>query len=168
ANVGINRAQLYPSLSISGTISLVAALAGAPIGSAIGRSVVSPSVSLPLFDFGQNWAAVRVANSRFDVAMLNYKAAVLGAIAEGQSALSAYDQGLNRANAAKTSEDAAKTRVIAAREAFRVGLISMKDNIEAESDYANARQSRLAAQAQLSDSAIGLYRTFAGSPEIIE
>lgn len=168
ANVGINRAQLYPNLSISGTISLVAALAGAPMGSAVGRSVVSPSVSLPLFDFGQRWAAIRVANSRFDVAMLNYKATTLSAIAEGQSALSAYDQGINRANAAKTSENAAKTRVLAAREAFRVGLISMKDNIEAESDYANARQSRLSAQAVLSDSAIGLYRTFAGSPEIIE
>jgi|GEM_PF-1105561 NodT family efflux transporter outer membrane factor (OMF) lipoprotein len=168
ANVGINRAQLYPNLSISGTISLVAALAGAPLGSAVGRSVVTPSVTLPLFDFGQRWAAIRVANSQFDVAMLNYKATTLSAIAEGQAALSGYDQGLIRANAASASESAARTRVLAAREAFRVGLISMKDNIEAESDFASARQARLSAQAQLSDSAIGLYRTFAGSPEIID
>lgn len=167
ANVGINRAELYPNVSISGMISLVSRLSGNPFGVGDGRASVSPAISLPLFDFGQRWASVRVANARFDTAMLNYKSTTLNAIAEGQSALTAYVQGNIRAQAAVSSENAAKIRVVAARESFRVGLISMKDRIEAESEYASARQARLSSQAQLSDSAIGLYRTFAGSPEII-
>ncbi len=168
AAVGIARADLYPRVSIQGAISAISAISGNPVLSTVGRTTTGASVSLPLFDFGQRNAAVRSASARFTQAMLNYKATTLAAIAEGQSALTGYNQGRERAIAATNSEVAAKTRLDASNTSFKAGIISFKDLIEAERDYSNARQTRLLAQSRFSDSAIGLYRSFAGSPEIVK
>lgn len=167
AGAGISRADLYPSVSISGTLSLLAAVSGVPLVEKIGRQNINPSVSLPLFDFGQRRAAIGLADARFDQALLNYKSVTLNALAEGQQALSAYDFSRDKLMAAQNGEKAASTRYASAKEAFKVGLFSMKDLVETERDYAQARNTRLAAQAAYSDAAIALYRAFAGSPEII-
>jgi outer membrane protein TolC len=119
-----------------------------------------------LFDFGQRRASLRTADARYQQAHLSYRSTPLNAIAEGQNALSAYGQAQARAKAGLDGERAAQVRFDATLASFSVGLASFKDRLEAESALASARQARLANQAQLSDAAIGLYRTFAGSPGI--
>ena len=163
AGVGIARADLYPSLSIVGTITSLSSLAGNPLAQTIQRGNTSPAISIPLFDFGQRRASLKTADARFQQALLSYRSTTLNAIAEGQNALSAYGQAQARAKAGVDGERAAQVRFDATQASFNVGLASFKDRLEAESALASARQARLANQAQLSDAAIGLYRTFAGS-----
>lgn len=167
AAVGISKADLYPSVSISGVVSLLSAVSGNPISQSIGRGTLTPSIDLPLFDLGRRRAAIKQADARLDQALLNYKAVTFGAIAEGQTALTAYAQGGERASAAIASELAANQRREATEVSLRAGIVSIKESVEANRDFSAARQSRLSAQARHTDAAIGLYRTFAGSPEII-
>ncbi len=167
AAVGISKADLFPSVSIRGALTLLSAVSGGPIAADIERSSLTPAISLTLFDFGQKLASVKQADARFTQALLNYKATTMGAIAEGQQALSAYDFARDRLIATQNGEQAALTRFNSAKKSFEVGLISMKDRTEAERDYSQARNSRLAAQAAYSDAAIAIYRVFAGSPQII-
>ncbi len=167
AAVGIAKSDFFPRVSIGGTISALAALSGNPLAQSITRGVLSPSISLPLFDFGQRSAALGQAKARFDTALLGYKNSVILALAEGQQALSSYVFAKDRLDAAMAAEESADTRLKAAQKSLEVGLIAMKDHVEAERDYSQARQQRLSAQAAFSDAAIALYRTFAGSPEII-
>ncbi|GBF56936.1 cation efflux system protein CusC [Candidatus Phycosocius bacilliformis] len=167
AAVGIARADMYPSLSIVGTITSLSSLAGNPLAQAAVETASStPAISIPLFDLGQRRASLRTANARFEQALLSYRSTTLNAIAEGQNALSAYEQAKLRAAAGLEAERAAEVRFNATLASFNAGLASFQDRLEAESALATARQSRLASQAQLSDAAIGLYRTFAGSPGI--
>lgn len=166
AGVGIARADLYPSLSIVGTITNLSSLAGNPLAQTLQRGNTSPAISIPLFDFGQSRASLKTADARFQQALLSYRSTTLNAIAEGQNALSAYGQAQARAKAGVDGERAAQVRFDATQASFNAGLASFKDRLEAESALASARQARLANQAQLSDAAIGLYRTFAGSPGI--
>ena len=168
AAVGISKADLYPSVSISGVVSLLSAVSGNPLAQSIGRSNITPSIDMPLFDLGRRRAALKVSNERFEQALLNYRATTLGAIAEGQAALTSYAQGSERASAAIASEMAAKQRRDATDVSLRAGIVSIKEGVEADRDYASARQIRLSSQARHTDAAIGLYRTFAGSPEIIK
>ena len=100
--------------------------------------------------------------------MLTYKLTVLNALAEGQQALLNYNEGSVRLAASMDNEQAAMVRLRAAEKSYEVGLISMKERIDAERDYSSARQQRLASQAKYSDTAIGIYRTFAGSPEVVK
>lgn len=167
AGAGISRADLYPKVSISGTLSLLAAVSGVPLVDKIGRQNFNPAISLPLFDFGQRKAAIGLADARFDQAFLNYKLITLNAIAEGQQALSNYAFAREKLMAAQNGEKAALTRYKAGQEAYKVGLYSMKDLVDTQRDFAQARNLRLSAQASYSDAAIALYRAFAGSPEII-
>lgn len=167
AAVGLAKADFFPRVSIGGTISALAAISGNPLAESITRGIFNPSVSLPLFDFGQRTASLGQAKARFDTALLGYKNTVLLALAEGQQALSTYVFSKDRLEAAHAAETAATTRFKAAQKSLEVGLVSMKDYVETERDYSQARQQRLAAQAAYSDAAIGLYRAFAGSPEII-
>ena len=166
AGVGIARADLYPSLSIIGTITTLSSLAGSPLAASREVANATPAIDIPLFNFGQRRASVRAAQSRFKQALLNYRSTTLNAIAEGQTALSAYEQSRLRAQAALDGESAAELRYNAAVSGFKAGLISYRDRLDAESGLAAAKQARLASQAQFSDAAIGLYRTFAGSPGI--
>lgn len=166
AAVGVARADLYPSVSIQGAISLIGALSGNPIGEAIGRGSLSPVISLPLFDFGQRQASLAGADTRFQQALLNYRATTLTAVQEGQQALAAYQLSRERVSASAASERAAQERFRATDSAFRAGILSLKELLEAEDFLSQARLNRLTAQARVSDAAVGLYRAFAGSPGI--
>lgn len=166
AAVGVARSEIYPSVSITGAISLLAAVSGNPLAESIGRGTVTPAISLPLFDFGQRRAAVTAADARFQQALLGYRATTLGAVAEGQAALTGYSQARERALAAIASERAIQERYRATESAFRAGLFSLQELLEAESALAGARQNRLSAEARASDAAIALYRAFAGAPGI--
>lgn len=166
AQVGVSRADLYPSVSITGTITSLASLAGGALGANLTRGNVSPAINIPLFDLGQRRAALKTSDARFQQALLQYRATTLNAVAEGQAALTSYDQSRNRAAGALSAEQAAQTRQTATNAAYTAGIVSFKERLEAERDFASARQNRLSSQAQFSDAAIGLYRTFAGSPGI--
>lgn len=166
AQVGVSRADLYPSVSITGSITSLVSLAGGALGANLRRGNVTPAIDIPLFALGQRRAALRTSDARFQQALLQYRATTLSAVAEGQAALTGYDQARVRAQASLDGEDAAQVRHTATSAAFDAGIVSFKDRLEAERDLANARQSRLSSQAQFSDAAIGLYRTFAGSPGI--
>jgi NodT family efflux transporter outer membrane factor (OMF) lipoprotein len=166
AQVGVSRADMYPSVSITGTITKLASIAGGGLGADLTRGNVSPAISIPLFDLGQRRAALRTSNARFQQALLQYRATTLSAVAEGQAALTSYEQSRNRADAALRAEQAAQTRQRASASAYDAGLVSFKERLEADRDLASARQNRLSSQAQFSDAAIGLYRTFAGAPGI--
>jgi outer membrane protein, multidrug efflux system len=164
AQVGVSRADLYPSVSITGSITSLASLAGGALGADVRRGSVTPAVDIPLFALGQRRAALKTSNARFQQALLQYRATTLGAVAEGQSALTNYGQSRDRAQASLTAERAAQVRHTATTSAYEAGILSFKERLEADRDFANARQSRLSSQAQFSDAAIGLYRTFAGAP----
>jgi NodT family efflux transporter outer membrane factor (OMF) lipoprotein len=166
AQVGVSRADLFPSVSLTGTITSLASLAGGGLVGTLERGNVSPAINIPLFDLGQRRATLKTSNARFQQALLQYRATTLGAVAEGQAALTSYDQSRNRAAAAIEAENAARTRQTATTAAYEAGLVSFKERLESERDFASARQNRLSGQAQFSDAAIGLYRTFAGSPGI--
>jgi NodT family efflux transporter outer membrane factor (OMF) lipoprotein len=166
AQVGVSRADMYPSVSVTGTITTLASIAGGALGVDVGRGNVSPAITIPLFDLGQRRAALTTSNARFQQALLQYRATTLGAVAEGQAALTNYDQSRNRAGASLEAERAATVRHRATISAYDAGILSFKDRLEAERDLSAARQNRLSSQAQFSDAAIGLYRTFAGSPGI--
>jgi NodT family efflux transporter outer membrane factor (OMF) lipoprotein len=166
AAVGVARADLYPSVSIQGAISLLGAISGNPLAESIGRGTLSPTISLPLFDLGQRRAGVETANARLTQALLSYRSTTLVAVQEGQQALAAYAQGRERVRAAQASERAAQERFRATDSGFRAGILSLKELLEAEDFLSNARLNRLTAQARVSDAAVGLYRAFAGAPGI--
>ncbi len=155
AEIGAATADLYPSLTLGGSIT-----AGGTTQWSFG-----PSISLPLFDGGSARAGVNSARAAYDLQLATYREAVRAAVLE-------VEQALVRLDAARV-RDADTTRAaqgyqanFAAIERLReVGSTSM---IERES----ARRNALDAQRTLLDLRmaqirywIALYKAFGGGWE---
>lgn len=92
ATIGQKQAALYPSVSLSGSIST----AGAQIGDMGKSSSISwgfgPSLTVPLFNGGQLNAAVNSARASRDQAFISYRKAVLTALEEVENASVSLNQ----------------------------------------------------------------------------
>jgi multidrug efflux system outer membrane protein len=93
ANVGVAEADLYPSLTLSGNLTV-----GASTSWSLG-----PTLSLPIFNRGALKATVRLEESDARTAYLSYRQTVLEAVEEIENALVAFSkQQARRAELAKS------------------------------------------------------------------
>lgn len=100
AEIGVAAADLYPSLSLGGSIST---------GGGTSMWSFGPSISLPLFDGGKARAGVRQARATYDLQFATYREIVRAAILEVEQALVRLDAARDReADAARSAEGYAK------------------------------------------------------------
>ena len=87
ADLGAAKADLYPSFSLSGTLTVnSSSLTGTSAPWSFG-----PALSIPLFDGGTRRAAVKSAQADFDAAVASYRSGVLDAVSEIETALVRVD-----------------------------------------------------------------------------
>ena len=87
ADLGAAKADLYPSLSLSGSLTVSSAsLTGTSVPWSFG-----PALSVPLFDGGSRRAAVKSALADYNAAVADYRSGVLDAVSEIETALVRVD-----------------------------------------------------------------------------
>ncbi|MFN7090287.1 MAG: efflux transporter outer membrane subunit [Allorhizobium sp.] len=127
ADVGAAKADLYPSLSLSGSISVSES-------TITGRSMpwsFGPALSIPLLDGGARRAAVRSSVADYDIAVASYKSGVLTAIADVETALIRVDTALRRIADAKTAADNYQSYFNSVDQNWQSGGASILDREEA-------------------------------------
>ncbi len=134
AEAGIAEAQLYPSLTLSGNISL-AHMAG---GSALGWSF-GPTLNLPFLDGGQSRANHQIALSRVEQAYIAWQAAIRMAIEETENALAAVRRDGRSLDAATKLKDSATRQLELARLSYEAGEGPVLDVLNAERGLFDAR-----------------------------
>jgi outer membrane protein TolC len=152
SDVGAETANLFPSVSLLGSLGQQA-----QHGSDLGEGAstyfnVGPSLRWPVFAGGTIRARIRAADARADAAGARYEKAVLGALADSETAI-------NRYAAARTTLDqreAARARSASAldmtRQRYQKGDDDRVTVLQAESAYAEAdRAWASAAQESLED-----------------
>lgn len=151
-DLGVAKADLYPSLSLGGSVTL-----SKPTGWTFG-----PALSLPILDGGQRRAAVRGANADAITAAEAYRSAILAAVAEAEVALT-------RLNAARRNLESAGTLVaeydtyFAAIDAdWQAGRVSLLDREEARRQVQAGRITQISQQLALIRQWIALYKAMGG------
>lgn len=162
ADLGLARSDLLPQLSLGGGLSITDNVLGGAVSERGATLSLTPSVTMPLFDWGTRLAAVRVRDARFEQALLSYRNAVNAAVADASGALTALEQGRLRLAAARAAEEAALRTAEGARAAHAVGIQSLSDRIRAEQQWIDARLTRISAEAAQASAAIQVYRAFGG------
>lgn len=135
AAVGVAKADLYPSLTLSGAITV------AGTDGAWGSTTQSfgPSVTLPLFNRNKIRNAVSAAQSRAKQADLGWQASVRGAVEEIQNALAAYSRdGRNMAAQERLTSISMQTLDLA-RSSFEIGQGDFLSVLEAERTLLDAK-----------------------------
>lgn len=134
---GIAQAQLYPRLSLSGSIGALHYRAAGSSDSMATWSIGPLALSVPLFDGGQRDAAVAAARARYDDALARYHDKVRQAVRETEEALVALQSTGARLADAQTAEAGYRDWLQATESRYRGGLASL---VELE----DARRTRLA------------------------
>lgn len=147
ASIGVAEAELYPSISLGGSITPgYTRVAG---GSESGRLSWSfgPSLKLPIFDGGQLRANLSSSESQAREAYLAWKKTVLGAVEEVENALAAITRDGRIVAAQRATVSSYQEALQLATASYRDGASSLLDVLDAQRQVSSA-QANLAAAIQ--------------------
>jgi outer membrane protein TolC len=155
-------AARYPRLSITATLGLVATALGDIFSADAVAGSVGPGLAGPLLDFGRNRARVEETRGRAAEAAASYRAEVLGAFSEVETNLAAVDAGRRRILALQRQLAQARETVVIARAQYRSGLTDYLGVLDAERSVNRAREQLVAAETELADTQLALFRAIGG------
>lgn len=162
--LGIAKADLYPSIAISGSIvrstsevERISTDTGS-IGS------IGPMIDIPLFDWGMRRAKAEAKGEDLQAAALAYRKTVLSAVAEVETALAALEQQRLRERAGMRALH--EFQVVAELTAHRrrLGLASDLDVAASDLDRDQAEMEVAAARADRALDVIALCKALGGGP----
>lgn len=150
ANIGIERADLQPSLTIPGTLGIGDGTLGGLFGDfLIG---IGAALDLPLFDGGRRRAEVAAAESEAQARLAEYNGAFLNALGEVENALVAIEAYRQRSDALSEAIEESETALSQSNALYREGLASLFDVLDAQRQLIASRQSLIDSEAALANS----------------
>ncbi|MCE2510130.1 MAG: TolC family protein [Alphaproteobacteria bacterium] len=163
AVVGVETAELYPRLSLPGTISVGVSGIGEESVSGVLASI-SGLIDFPLYDAGRRQARIDAAEERVVQAVAVYRRTVLNALEEVESALVSYEGARSRRAAL---EEAVRNNQLAyeqSQELYRQGLVTFIDGLDTQRQWNASLQQLATAERDLSLEVVRLF-TALGSTE---
>jgi NodT family efflux transporter outer membrane factor (OMF) lipoprotein len=165
--LGIARADVYPRLTLEGTLTFAANLIGKPLLTSPSRTTgFAPTLSIPLFDWGQRMANVDARYAGLEAETLRYRQTVIEAYAEAETSITSFAQQRLRRDAAIASSSKARAETNYATIQRREGLIDLTEQLLTEERLLNAEQERFEAEESALNAFITLHRVFA-SPVVL-
>lgn len=89
ANIGVARAQFFPSISLTGTLGTLSAAVGSLFTGPAGIWSYGVTGSIPLLDFGRNWYNLKDAEAKKKAAIAVYRKTVQSAFEDIRTSLTA-------------------------------------------------------------------------------
>ncbi len=160
AQIGVAEAQLYPQLSLGGSIDAGAGSIGALFDVITGR--VFANIAQTIFDAGRNRAQVRANQAAADGAFYGYKQTVLIGIEEVENAVVALQTAQAREREFTIALDAANNSAILSRSSYRAGLADFLTLSQAEASLISARNGLNQARSDKANALIQLYLALGG------
>lgn len=162
ADIGVARAQLFPSISLTGLLGFASdALSSLFTGGAF-SATAGADASWSIFNAGGRTANVEVAKAQRDAALASYEKAIQTAFREVADALA--DQGTlaSRLRSAEAFTAAASDTATLTEARYSHGIDSYLDNLDAQRSLYSARQSEVAVRLAVAANRITLYRVLGG------
>lgn len=162
ARIGVATADLYPRITLGGSVGQTGTGFSNLFGSGPLRFVGGPSISWAFLN--QEPARARIAASKADAhaSLATFDGVVLRALEDTETALSNYTKALDRRVALKDAEAQAETAVRIVRARQREGQLDFLVVLDAERTYADAQNDLAAADARIADAQVDLFRALAG------
>ncbi len=158
----LSKAERYPHLNISGNITQSDNIHGQALFGSSLQLTGTPTLSLPLFDWGKRISAVKVRGFTLQEETSAYRETVLTAMNEVEQSIAAYNAAVTTRKADRTREKNAKTLADHASILKEQGL---SDNIAVENariSHARSTIDRLTAQSNETSSFAVLTRALGG------
>jgi NodT family efflux transporter outer membrane factor (OMF) lipoprotein len=162
ARIGVATAELYPSITITGSADLVSTALKTLLEWSSRQYSIAGAVKWPLLDGGKARADIGMAREEYAQALAAYQGAVLAALRDVEDALSrcAADQaqGQSLARALQSSRNAETI----ARQEYAVGLVDYSDVLNGQAAVLTAEDQIAQNDAALSRDTASLYKALGG------
>jgi len=156
ANIGVAKAALYPTISLTASLGGESLALGDVLKSAARIWSGGLSLNLPIFDSGRLNSKVDQASAKQKQALASYEAALQSAFREVNDALVNVRQNTERETALSSSEASAKKALQISENRYQSGYSAYLDVLDAQRVYNDAalafvqsRQARLIATVEL-------------------
>jgi NodT family efflux transporter outer membrane factor (OMF) lipoprotein len=162
AQVGVATADLYPKLSLIGSIGLEALSLGNLFSSSARTSAIGSNIGWTIFDTGRIRQNIKVQTALQEQALFQYEAAVLTALEEVENALVAYaDEQVRRRSLVEASQ-AARRAVDLAQTQYSSGLIDFQVVLDAQRSLLSLQDQLASSDAEVTSNLITLYKALGG------
>ena len=162
ARVNVATADLYPRITLGGSLGATALEADGLGDSENFRFSVGPLISWSFPNIFAARARVEQAGAGADVALANFDQAVLVALQETETALANYANELDRRSALQAARDEAATAARLSRLRFDAGADSFLTVLDAERTLASSDAQLAASDALVTTYQIALFKALAG------
>jgi multidrug efflux system outer membrane protein len=167
ARIGIATADLFPSVTFTGSIGYAAAKSGDLGDSNSGTYLIGPGISWAAFDLGRVKARIDASKARNDESLARYEQTVLRALEETENALVTHARARERLahveQAAKSSKSAAQL----AHVRYENGIIDFLQVLDAERTQLEAEDALAQSRTDVATSLIAVYKALGGGWESV-
>jgi NodT family efflux transporter outer membrane factor (OMF) lipoprotein len=161
AEVGVATAQLYPSLSLSGSITLQS-LNASDVLDGFRTDRLGLSLVMPLFRGGALRQNVNAQSALVDQALASYEATVLGAYEEVENALTASSNEDARHEALQQGVESARRASDLALTQYNSGLVDFQTVLDADRQLLALEDSLAVSDGEMTANLIRLYKALGG------
>jgi len=161
ARIGVATAELYPRISLGGSLGASAGSLGNLFSNPIGF-LLGPLISWSFSDHARARARVAGAEAGTQEALADFDGTVLRSLQETETALSAYANALLRLDALKSARDEAEVAARIVRAQQREGQVDSLALLDAERTFAESEAELAAMNGRVSTTQIDLFRALGG------
>jgi len=162
ARIGVATADLYPRLTLSGSIGLEAlSLSDLFTSDAISNSI-GPRLSWNIFDAGAIRKKIEVQNAKQEQALIQYESGILSALEEVENALYAYAREQSRRNSLLSAFRAAKQASGLSLNQYNSGLTDFQTVLDAQRSLLSFQDQLAKSEANILMYLIRLYKALGG------
>lgn len=162
ADIGVARAQLFPSISLTGLLGFASNALGSLFDSGSFNWSAGGDATATIFDAGGRRAGVAVSEAQRDAALAGYEGAIQTAFREVADALAVQGTISERVRAAAANTEAAADTATLADARYKGGVDSFLSSLDAQRSLYSARRSEVGTQLLLVSTRIALFRTLGG------
>lgn len=162
ANIGAARANFYPRISLTGQLGYASSDLSDLFSGASSLWKFSPSITLPIFDAGQNKANLTIAEIDQKIAVNNYEKAVQTAFQEVADQLAAKATLTEQVKAQTMLVEASQEAYDLSSTRYNQGVDSFLNVLDSQRSLFTARQSLIETNRQKLANQISLYKALGG------
>lgn len=162
AQIGVAKAQLYPSFSLAGTLGLES-LEYANLYSTSARAAQGlAKAAWTLFDGGSIRQNIKLQTAKQEEALSFYESTVLTALKDVESALVDYANEQIRRESLKAAVKAGRSAFELARDQYNSGLVSFQAVLDTQQSLLSTQDQLAVSQAKVTSNLISLFKALGG------
>lgn len=166
ARIGQATADLYPKLSLTGSIGLESLKLGKLLNIHNRSESFGPGISWNIFDAGAIRQNIKVQTALQEQALATYEAAILDALEEVENAITAYAQEHLKFKALKEAMQAAQEAVSLAKDQYASGTSDFQEVLEAERSLLSFQDQMTTSKGTITANLIRLYKALGGGWQV--